>query len=132
MVKAIVEAVVLSGPLFDDYRIEVAQVPSGLSYLEAPWDCDDRSVKLPKSSGTLWFRVFVGDSETVIAHAVFAADNAVARCNSIDVDERHRRREIASHLYRCAACFFDAPVVPSGTTLPGGKLFWGSRTSIIC
>ena len=132
MVKAITEAAVWSGKLLGGYEFEVGLVPAGLPYQQAPWESDDRSIAVPNTSGSLWFRITPTGHETQVAIATFAADDAVVRCDTIDVELPHRRKGIADHVYRIAVCIFEAPVIPSGTQLPGGALFWQGRASIIC
>jgi hypothetical protein len=132
MVKAIQHLELRRGDFLDDYECEVAFIPLGLPFHEAPWESDDRSISVANTSGSLWFRIYPKGSETPIAIATFAADADVVRCDSINVDEAHRRRGIANHAFWLAACFFEAPVVPSSTQLSGGQLFWHGRTSITC
>ena len=131
--KLIVPPEIRSGTLFDSYHFAVALVPPRLSYLKALWEeCDDRSIAVANSSGSLWFKVFQADVEPQIAHAIFAGDDQVVRCDDINVDEPHRGKGIGHSLYRCAACIFEAPVIPSSTMLDGGERFWRGRTSIEC
>lgn len=132
MVKPISKPYSLCGDLSDDYRFEAAAIPAGLSHREAPWECDDRSVDVVNTSGSLWVRVFCDEQDTPIAVATFAADDEVVRCDTIDVNVEHRCRGIANALYHLAACLFEAPVVPSGNLLDGGEAFWRGRTSIVC
>lgn len=130
MVKSIQHPEIRQGAFLEDYGCEIALIPQGFPYQQAPWDSDDRSISVPNTSGSLWFRVYPRSGQMPIAAATFAADAAVVRCDSIEVEELHRRRGIAKHAYLLAACIFEAPVVPSSTQLPGGLLFWRNRTSM--
>ncbi|WP_159983711.1 MULTISPECIES: hypothetical protein [unclassified Novosphingobium] len=118
--------------LFNDFVAQIALVPPGLPFDEAPWECDDRSITSEKSSGSLWFKVFRGDDLTPVGIAVFAANDSEVQCDNIEIDCLYRCKGLAKELYRLAACIFDAPVVPSKTLLDGGEKFWENRTAIHC
>jgi hypothetical protein len=93
--------------------------------------CDDRTIVVPLSSGSIWFDVFDTPSRDSIAQAVFAADDDLVRCDSIYVAEGHEERGIADRLHRLASRVFDAPVVPDEYLTEEEQRFWGDRTSIM-
>lgn len=117
----------------DGLYFAVAELlPPEFPYTQSKWENDDRSLAVPKTSGSAWFRVFEVGSETQIAYAFFAADSEVVRCDDVHVDSQHRLKGIANFLYCLAACIFEAPVVPSDRLLEDGKMFWKGRTEIVC
>lgn len=130
--KAIVELRHEAVRVLDGYEFQIAMLPPNFPYRDAPWEYDDRGINIPKNSGSLWFRICTVTDSAPVGQATFAADDTAVRCETITVDEDHRGKGIASHVYTCAACIFDAPVVPSGTLLDGGERFWRGRTSIEC
>jgi hypothetical protein len=120
------------GSLIPGYTFEAVSLPAGLSYAAGIWECDVQSVMVPCSSGHLWFRVTSCDDGGVVALAVFGAGSAVVQCDTIDVHGKFRKKGIGLALYRWAACFFDAPVIPTNKRSALSKKFWKDRASIIC
>lgn len=121
-----------SGSLIPDFTFEAASLPNGQSYATGIWECDVQSMMVPYSSGHLWLRVTSCADSGLVARAVFGAGSAVVQCDDIDVHEEFRKMGIALALYRWAACFFDAPVVPTDKRSALSKNFWKNRTSLTC
>lgn len=137
--RRITESSMLRGNLTENFRVEIAQVPQGCDFRAAVWECDDRSICLPNTSGSLWMRVFELQSESPIAVATFAADDQVVRCDTIEVEDDYLRKGIATALYVKASCIFGAPVIPSDDLSEDGQSFWagigekfGGRNEISC
>lgn len=116
-------AVDLSG----GYRCDCVEVPHGTDWYQTPWECDDRSIDVPKSSGSIWFRVFFDEDTTWIASAIFAADDEFARCDDVNVDPGHQRRGIATFLYALASIIFEARVIRSDSILKDGEKLWEGK-----
>jgi hypothetical protein len=88
---------------------------------------DDRSVDLPKSWGTIWFRVRDTTCGGHIGHATFAASPLSVICDTIHIDDDHRRRGIATQLYDLAEKVFAVPAVPSHILSDEAEAFWAKR-----
>lgn len=129
--KVILKPEILRIGFLADYDCEIGFVPYHFPYQKAPWESDDRSVSVPKTSGSLWFRIYPTGTNSLVAQATFAADSCVVRCDSIEVAPPHRRKGIANQAYLLAACAFDAPVIPSGEQSELSRLFWQNRTFIL-
>lgn len=121
-----------AGSLIPGYTFEAVSLPHGLSYAAGTWECDGQSTMVPCSSGHLWFRVTSCADGELVALAVFGASPAVVQCDDVNVHEEFREKGIALALYRWAACFFDAPVIPTDKRSALSKNFWKDRTSITC
>lgn len=93
-------------------------------------ECDDRSVAVPKSHGTVSFEIFTTDSSEFVGHGVFAADHLAVQCDTIDVQIPFRRKGIASWMYLRASEVFAAPVHPSSILSHDALAFWGGRKAI--
>jgi GNAT superfamily N-acetyltransferase len=121
MVKAVVARTDMHGEILDGgYMVDIECLPPDFPYHLSRWEYGDRGIAVPKTSRSVWCKVFVAADEIPVAHAVFAADAAVVRCDDVHVDRDHRRRGIADQLYQLAACLFNAPVVPSDRLLDYG------------
>lgn len=89
---------------------------------------DDRSIDLPHELGSAWIIARQNGREgTIVATATFAATREAVRCDSVEVDKKHRRRGIATALYDLAARVFERPVEPSDNLSEDAKAFWSSR-----
>lgn len=131
--KAITEQDVIAVDVPGGIYTTLAELlPPGFPYQESHWENDDRSLDVLNVSGSVWCRVFERGKEVQIAYAHFAADGNVVRCDDVHVDERHRKKGIATFLYRLAASLFEAPIVPSNRLLNDGERFWHGRTQIVC
>jgi hypothetical protein len=109
----------------------VTVVPHGLTGGDV-WrhECDDRSVTVPKSHGTVSFEVFTIDSSQFVGQGVFAADHVAVQCDTIEVGIPFRRQGIGSWMYLQASKIFAAPVHPSANLSNVALAFWGGRKSI--
>ena len=116
-------------PNFQQWILAEA-LPPKFCYLVSPWETDDRSIGVPKTSGSLWLNVFERAEKPPVAYAVFAGDSQNVRCDDIHVDRNLRRQGLASFLYKVAADFFEAIIIPSNTQLPGGQSFWKNQREV--
>lgn len=114
------------------YQVTVTELPPGLSASHPLTGIlDSRSIKVPKTAGAIHLLVETRDHKQMIGVAVFAADEDVVRCDSIEVMPDYRRQGVATGLYRLASRIFRGPVVPSDELNENDKAFWGSRTEIV-
>lgn len=129
MVEPIGTAQTWTFNLDEEMEIEIVLVPPDLPAehpLRERWD--DRAVIVPCSSGSLWMTIWRKDNGHFIGAATFAADDSVARCDTVYLEPRWRGQGIARTMYFLAAYIFKATVVPSDSLNDAGKRFWGSRT----
>jgi len=119
------------GEVLPGFLFKVVKIPPGLASTHPARErCDDRSIHVPKSAGSVWIEVWTSTGASLAASATFAADAEAVRCDTVDVMPDYRRLGIATVLYRLASELFEAPVVPSETLSEDARLFWGRRTSI--
>lgn len=110
------------------YQVEIAFVPPGL-----PDDhplrgrYDDRSISVPASAGSLWMTLVTSEERHFAGAAIFAADEAIVRCDTIEIVGRFRRRGLASCLYELAAIFTKAPIAPGALLSADAIAFWRAR-----
>lgn len=130
MVKKISTLDIVHRRLFNNYVVKIATPPFGTSYRLMPWDSDERTIDVPRTSGSIWFWVFLNGDPIHIATATFAADDLVVRCDAIHVAKLHRRKGIATKLYRLASSIFQAKIVPSDVLQEDGIRFWRGRSAI--
>ena len=110
----------------------VTRVPSGLDMQDAlRGSYDDRSIDVAKTMGSIWFYVKDGASDAMVATAVFAADELVVRCDTVEVKPAYQKSGVARAIYQIASREFVAPVVPSAVLSPDAVRFWGVKTQII-
>lgn len=129
--KKVFEVSGFKGELIAGYNFRGTLVPPNLpASHDVRQECDDRSIKVPSSSGSLWLWVEDINTASNIAVAVFGADDEVVRCDTIEVDPKHQRKGIASALYESASHLFKASVVPSSDRTDDAVAFWAGRTSI--
>ena len=126
--------VVFEHEVFEDTdancRIDAWRVPPGLPAIHvAREQFDDRSIAVPRESGSVWFRVWA-KGERLAATATFAADRNAVRCDGIDVEVPYRLKGIATVLYHLASRMFAAPVIPSDVQSEDARAFWGGRSEI--
>jgi GNAT superfamily N-acetyltransferase len=96
-------------------------------------DLDSRSIDVPKSNGSIWFRVYTLEIEKVfVAHATFAASAETVQCDTISVMEKYRRQGVATVLYDLAAEVFEGEVVPSNNLTEEAIRFWENRSHNVC
>ena len=123
------ETVRIAFPGRPDLKIHISAVPPDLSTNHFARDfADDRSICVPKTSGSVWFNVFMVGSGNPIASAVFACDSSVVRCDTVEVVPDCQRQGIASALYHQASAIFDAPNAPSDNLTSDGHAFWNARS----
>jgi hypothetical protein len=131
MTKAITQVQRWSGPIDEVFELVAMEVPPGLARDDPHRSIfDDRSIEVPKSHGSLWCDVQLKSDGSFVGKAVFAADDEVARCDTVDVMPEYRRRGLAAALYQLAADIFEVPVVPTDLRSDDAIAFWGERTEI--
>lgn len=120
-----------AGEVIPGYKFRCALVPCGLSTTHPARElCDDRSIAVPMSAGSLWCWVEDVSNSAAVAQAVFGADGSVIRCDTVNVDLAHRRKGIAWTLYVIASSLLKAPAVPSDLRSPDAVAFWAGRDFI--
>ena len=119
-------------PVIRRYDAKITEVPYGLHARDTTRECfDDRSIGVAHDMGSIWIYVFEPETGALVANAVFGADNAVVRCDTIEVMLAYRGKGVAKALYQLASCIFEAPVVPSTILSPDAVKFWGKKTQIV-
>ena len=114
----------------DGYRIGVYVIPPETGDNHSfPENFDDRSIGVPKDHGSVWARVY-DEENNIVGNATLASDGNAVRCDSIDIDEQHRCKGLATTIYEAASHIFGCPVVPSDILSQEAKGFWGNRTQI--
>ena len=111
------------------YEFQVTSIPADLP-TNAVERCefDDRSISVPAELGSIWVRVYKnGDNSFPVAHAEFGIGIDTVVCDCIDVDEKHRRRRIATASYDIAEAIAEAPLQPSATQTADAEQFWRFR-----
>lgn len=122
--RIITKSSIVQCNLTANFGVQIARVPKGYDFRSTFWECDDRSIQVANTSGSVWMKVFEPHNKSPIAWATFAADHQVVRCDTIEVEYQHRRKGIATALYVIASCIFEAPVIPSDDLSQDSRLFW--------
>lgn len=113
------------------YQVTVTELPPDLTSTHPLTGIlDPRSIKVPKTAGSIHLLLETQDRKHTVATAVFAAVEDVVRCDSIDVMPDYRRQGVATGLYRLASRIFRAPVVPTDNQTEDAKAFWGIKKRI--
>ena len=113
------------------YQATVTELPPGVTHTHPLTDIlDPRAITVPNTAGAIHILIETQDRKHIVATAVFAADEDVVRCDSIDVMPDFRRQGVATGLYKLASRIFRAPVVPSDNQTEDAKAFWGIKKKI--
>lgn len=111
-----------------EYLLQIVLSPPGTgSSNQHGCQIDDRSISVANTLGSLWMWVYVEGSLSPIAHAVFAATPESTQCDSVWVDENHRRKHIATALYKHAESIFGVNAHPSDNLADDAVKFWSNR-----
>ena len=114
----------------DECRIVINAIPPATGDNHPfPENLDDRSIGVPKTHGSVWARVY-DQQNNIVGHATLASDGVAGRCDTIEIDKQHRRKGLATKIYKIASHVFGCPIVPSDTLTQDAKNFWGNQTHI--
>jgi hypothetical protein len=110
------------------YRVKIITVPVNLPTdhrIRCPYD--DRSIIVPNTHGSIWMEVYEEGNDIYIAHGDFAATEESVMCATVEVNQHHRRKGIATVLYDLAEKLFEQHVVPSPGHSEDAQAFWAAR-----